>query len=182
MKSFAMLTIVFAVGAVGGFALDEARHASDRPTPASPVSPHKTVQGHGTKNLVFHCGDYRFRAHVEHWIDEHLGSADVHVWPGCTIGLTDEQIQRKTLDAIGIYRRLHGVGTIHLIAHRDCGGHGGSRRHTGPVEEVAYHHQDLLKSRRVILGQFPDMEVKIYFVEFDRNGTFRWESLLAEEN
>ena len=117
-------------------------------------------------DLVVRCMDYRFRVMVDEWIRENLNDqADLLAWPGVSKGLNDPHNQNLILEWIGLAVELHGVTTVHLMNHRDCGGHGGSHRHESPVAERLYHHLDLLSAARVIIQQFPHLIVLIYFMD-----------------
>jgi len=140
-----------------------------------------TQAAHGTENLMLRCGDYRFRRHLEKWIDENLGSADEHVWPGCTLCLTDKDLRPKTLEVIRTYQRLHDIKKIQIIGHRDCGGHEGSRKFANADKERDYHHGELRKAHAVLQEHYPTLGVKLYFAEFDKNGQLRLEEVVGAE-
>lgn len=122
---------------------------------------------HGTEDLVISCMDYRFRRLVGAWIDSNLGGqADVISWPGGSSVVIAETTQTWSFDAIEAARRLHNITRVHMINHRDCGGHGGSDRHQNLEAERRYHHEQLWAAARLIAERFPDLEVQLYFADF----------------
>lgn len=138
-------------------------------------------------NLVVTCGDARFREFFARWINVQLdGLADRHTWPGCTRGLTGQDTRDATVEVIRTYCRLHGITTVHWFAHQDCGGHGGADEHANVADELQYHHQDLLRTVSIINTEFPNMEIRIYFVGCidlyirDWPRQFRWTELPLE--
>lgn len=123
---------------------------------------------HGVKDIVFRCLDYRFRAVVDQWIKDNLNDqADLMVWPGVSTGFTDAATAKQMIDVIKLAQRLHGITTVHVMNHRDCGGHGGSGKHVTPEAEQQYHEQELKKAAQIIIQALPDITVRTHFVDFD---------------
>ena len=62
---------------------------------------------------------------------------------------------------------MHGVTTVHILAHMDCGAYGGSKQHTDIDAEHAFHQEKLAEAVKVIKQSYPEMIVKTYTMTFD---------------
>jgi hypothetical protein len=60
--------------------------------------------------------------------------------------------------------KLHEADTIYLVNHEDCGAYG-DMDFSSRDEEIEQHYKDLRKAREIILENFPDKTVKLYFFE-----------------
>ncbi len=75
--------------------------------------------------------------------------------PGC---------DRALLRDLRVSVELHQVKTICLIAHEDCGAYRGFQFRS-KEDERRQHRDDLQEARRLILQEFPRLDVALYFAE-----------------
>lgn len=123
---------------------------------------------HGTQNLVISCIDYRFRARTAAWIKDNFNdTADLVAVAGASKAITDEKSREYILSLIDIGRKLHGVTTVHVLDHVDCGAYGGSSQHNGEAEEIDFHFGEVNRAVEVLKEKHPDLEVKGYLMNFD---------------
>lgn len=124
---------------------------------------------HGTNNLVISCMDYRFRERTAAWITENVsGGADLVSVAGAAKAITDNVSREYIFSLIDIGIRLHGVKTVHILNHIDCGAYGGSGQHENEGAEKEFHRKECEQARELLLKKFPDLEVEIYFMDWDQ--------------
>jgi hypothetical protein len=83
----------------------------------------------------------------------------------CDCLLRDTQVSAK----------LHKANIIYLVNHEDCGAYGDMNFSYGEIEQ---HCKDLRKAKEIILENFPDKEVKLYFGELkDKPDVFEIKSI-----
>jgi carbonic anhydrase len=114
---------------------------------------------HTCEAVVIHCIDFRLQHFLNAWLEKELGARnyDRISWAGGVKELVYLQPQ------IDISRRLHKVKKAILINHEDCGAYG-----TDGTKER--HINDLSYAGRMIKVQYPDVEVRKYYLHLD--GTF----------
>ena len=123
---------------------------------------------HGTKDLVICCMDYRFRERVAQWIQETLANtADLVSVAGASKAITSEQSREYIFSLIDIGRNLHGVTTVHILDHIDCGAYGGSSQHTDQAAETTFHSNQCQQATALLAAKYPDLTVKSYYMDFD---------------
>ena len=125
------------------------------------------MESHGVRDLVVSCIDYRFRRLIVEWIWQSLADqADLVAVAGGVKSFIDDASREYALSHLEIARKLHGVRTIHLLNHLDCGAYGGSGRHHNEDCERQFHFDQCTVAQRIILDRFPNLQVKLYFVNF----------------
>lgn len=166
MRWFA-LCLVFAVGSIVGYGVHEYVPRPQKVSATTHPIP-STRKTHRIDHLVFRCIDYRFRCTVDAWVRTELGDeADLVAWPGVSSGFTDPLLRPQMLKTITLAHELHGITTVHLINHMDCGGHGGSKKHADNVAEHRYHETQLRQAADTIVTVFPQLTVRIYVTDTD---------------
>jgi carbonic anhydrase len=119
-------------------------------------------------DLVVSCIDYRFRSKVSHWIDDTLnGEADIVALAGVSNAIIEDSSQKIALKQIRIAKDLHGIKTIHLVDHIDCGAYGGSEKFKHNEDEINMHEERLEQAAEIIEEHFPDLTVQCYIGDFD---------------
>lgn len=122
-----------------------------------------TSNSHGVQDLVISCIDYRFRANVASWIKTNLtDKSDLIAVAGTSKALITESSREYVIGLIKIGIDLHGVNTIHLLDHQDCGAYGGSKEHTDDRAELNFHNQKLEEAEIIIKQTFPQLTVNKY--------------------
>lgn len=128
---------------------------------------------HHVDNLVVSCVDFRFRPLVAKWIDEQLnGKADLISLAGASKAVADDDTRATALKQFGICDRLHGVKTIHIVDHIDCGAYGGSSHYDSTSAELADHQQKLAQAIQAIKTECPNAEIKTYLAQFNAIAPF----------
>lgn len=126
----------------------------------------KTTEG--VHDLVISCIDYRFRPIVATWIQDTLHDrADLVSVAGASKAPISSESHNYILEQIRIGQQLHGVNTIHILDHVDCGAYGGSKMHENLDKETNFHKQQCSLASEAIKKEFPDMNIKSYVVNFD---------------
>ncbi len=123
---------------------------------------------HHVPAVAIYCLDPRFREQHERFIAGELGFGefDQYVFPGGPKVLVDEATRAFFLGAIEkVSIGLHGAKEIILIAHRDCGAYGGSKKFGNPAEEKATQVEDLKIARGVLAERFPGITVTMFYAE-----------------
>ncbi|MEK6749748.1 MAG: carbonic anhydrase [Pseudomonadota bacterium] len=121
------------------------------------------IMAHRCTAIVVHCMDYRLQSYINQWLEANLaqGSYDRAVMAGGVFDVYD------VIRQVDISDRLHGITTVILINHEDCGmyGIGGTEQH---------HERDLEQAEDKIRRLFPHLEVDTYYLNLD--GTFEKKS------
>jgi len=122
---------------------------------------------HGVKHLVVSCIDYRFRDKIARWIRTNLkNQADLVSVGGASKAFNDTASVAYLMSHLALARDLHGVTTIHLIDHIDCGAYGGSKQHANETAEKKFHRTELDRAAKAIKKKFPKLKVKKYIATF----------------
>jgi len=70
------------------------------------------------------------------------------------------------LRELGASIQFHRTPRVMLFNHHDCAAYGGSGRFKDSIEEeIAFHREELLKARAIILTVFPLLTVDLYFID-----------------
>ncbi len=127
-----------------------------------------TPNSHGVHDAVISCIDYRFRPMIAKWITEELGDqADLIAVAGAAKTLHDATSLDYILGLIKIARDLHGVTTVHILNHVDCGAYGGSKMHESETHEKHFHAEQCDVAANVLKQQFPELTIRRYLVDFN---------------
>lgn len=127
---------------------------------------------HEVPTAVFYCLDPRFRKQHVQFIEQELGfnRFDAYVVPGGPRVLVQEETRSIFLGNIErVSISLHHISEMILIAHRDCGAYGGSKAFPNPDIEKATQVEDLKLARRILLEKFPQLKVRMYYLEIIGN-------------
>ncbi len=79
------------------------------------------------------------------------------------------QHKQSLLDAIGISVKLHGVKTVFLMNHEDCGAYGGSKAFGNARTEAEKQAADLRAATETIRTAYPSVAVWPYYVRIDES-------------
>lgn len=127
-----------------------------------------SAHNHGVSDVVISCIDYRFRARVADWIKQALNDqADLIAVAGDSKAFLDDASGQYLLNLIKIAVDLHGVTTVHVLDHIDCGAYGGSKMHDCLENEEAFHSERCSLAADTIARTFPHLNVKSHIVTFD---------------
>jgi carbonic anhydrase len=118
-------------------------------------------------DAVLHCIDFRFRPEISEWINDNLNNrTDEIAIAGASKAIVDPESQKSLINQIALTQRLHGVKTLHVIDHIDCGAYGGSAHYTDRDHEVDAHRTCLHEATELIKHHFPGLLVKTYLADF----------------
>ncbi len=125
------------------------------------------------RDLVLTCIDFRFRRQLEHMMFR-MGCQefDLLAIQGGSKAVTDESSRQTVLDAIKIAVERHHVNHIMVLDHVDCGAYGGSIEFNLPEDEVLFHVSALNKAEKIIRAAFPDVQVSIGYVDWEKLQVF----------
>lgn len=123
---------------------------------------------HGVNDLVISCMDFRFRERVARWIAENLNNqADLVGAAGASKAILDPVSREFLMNMIKIGRDLHGVKTVHVIDHIDCGAYGGSKQHADEPAETDFHAAQLKEAAKLVAEKFPSLVVNTYLMGWE---------------
>jgi carbonic anhydrase len=118
------------------------------------------------------CFDNRFRLGFNKFLKRRgIENPDViRVAGGAKCLASPEPVSEREFVVEQIRRsiRLHATKRVILMVHSDCGGYGGLARFgQDPEQERKHHLSELASAAEYLRGQFPEMEVGTYFVDFE---------------
>lgn len=127
------------------------------------------VRANGKANtLLLSCMDYRLMDEVERYMLRRglYHNYDHIVLAGASLGaITDKYPQwSKTFwDHLDLSVKLHGVHTVMIMDHRDCGAYKtllGEDFFQNPQRETSEHATKLMKLKAMILEKYPSIAVE----------------------
>lgn len=118
---------------------------------------------HGCEAVAMMCVDFRFRKQTVHFVREYLGFISFNLIG--LVGSSGHVIQDSAvaLDCLEVSCDLHGVKTIIVIHHEDCGHYGGSVRFNNQEIEQEFHEKELNKTKKIILEKFPGKNIVLVY-------------------
>src|SRR3989338_10273094 len=119
--------------------------------------------------LVISCIDFRFIEHIRNFLEkDYKGNYDLVCLAGSTKNLVNatDTDKETVLKQVSISKELHHIKKIFLINHQNCGAYGSSLL-SGSREEKDIHRRDLISAKEDIIKVFPDLEIYLYFIEFE---------------
>lgn len=125
---------------------------------------------HKCQALVISCIDFRFQEHLKEFLNKkHFQNYDLVSVAGSAKNLVASKKSAEfLLSQVLISYNLHQVKNIYLINHQNCGAYG-TTLVTGSVKEKAIHSRDLKKARRIISKKLPELQVKLFFMNFKKD-------------
>lgn len=123
------------------------------------------MSNHHTDNLVISCIDFRFQHLVDDWIGKNLGTADLVSVAGSAKCIIDEESRGFLLKQIELSSNLHGIKTLIMIDHADCGAYGGSKAFNSTEDELRAHAENMRKAANVVHSQFPRLEIRLFMMD-----------------
>lgn len=120
------------------------------------------MNNHSCEALVITCIDFRFQEYIHNWIAENLPpkSYDRVAFAGCVKNFD------TILDQVRISKRLHHIKKVILINHEDCRAYG-TENFPDSEAEHQKHEEDLKVASEKIKSEFPELEVKMYYLHLD---------------
>jgi carbonic anhydrase len=136
---------------------------------ASEVAPHKV------EALLLCCMDYRLIDDTQRWMAGR-GLEDRYdqlILAGASIAVTSGKYPawaETFWGELDIAVKLHGVGRVIVLDHRDCGAYRlilGKDLKDEPQKELAAHVKELYGVRELILNRHPGMQVELALMSLD---------------
>lgn len=127
---------------------------------------------HICNNCLVTCIDFRFQQAIREWTEKQglIKDFDLVSIAGAQKNFLDEKTREVALTQLDMSARLHGIKTVLLVAHQDCGAYGGSAAFGSWDEERARYVEDLNWAETVIKEKFPTLAVKKLILTFDNKG------------
>ena len=133
------------------------------------------LQSEAPKALVVHCGDHRFQAAFQEFLNRQLelgGNYDLLVIPGGPQSLTLVEYLPKFSWASWRWFRFfvenHEIDRLILIQHEDCAWYKALPLHLHSATEPRQRQEeDLRKVGQALKKDFPQLRVELYFAAWD---------------
>jgi len=125
--------------------------------------------------LVVHCGDHRFQAAFNEFLNKELGlggSCDLNEVPGGPQALTLAEYLPKFSWASWRWFRFfvqnHEIGRLILFQHQDCSWYKSLPLHLHSSPEPRQRQEeDLRRIGQVLKRDFPKVKTELYFARWD---------------
>ncbi len=114
------------------------------------------MNNHTCEAVIVTCIDFRFQEYINNWIKENFQPKTYDRVALAGGGFDLDYVLKQ----IEISHRLHLIKKVILINHEDCGAY----REAGTAEK---HSEDLKNASSRIRKQFPELEVKLYYLHLD---------------
>ncbi len=115
--------------------------------------------------------DFRLTPAVEEYfrVNGLSGNADMISVAGAAKGMADQE--NSFLESqIDLSKRLHGIQTVILMNHTDCGAYGGRSGFSSSEAERERHLDDLRTAKERIQHKDADLEVRLIFGTIGEDG------------
>jgi len=135
--------------------------------------------------LAVHCGDHRFQAAFNEFLNKELGlgnNYDLIVLPGGPQSLTLAEYLPKFSWASWRWFRFfvekHEIGRLILIQHQDCAWYTSLPLHLHSSPEPRQRQaEDLRRIGQVLKKDFPEVRTELYFARWDDSERITVDSL-----
>lgn len=119
------------------------------------------------------CMDFRMWERVARLVRTECGvdCCDLVAAPGAAKKILEEATREDILGSFSIAANLHGVKTIVLVNHEDCGAYGGSKKFSDRDSERHFHEEALRESARIVEERLPNVSVKLFYAHFTPDGS-----------
>lgn len=126
--------------------------------------------------------DFRFGEAIKNWLAENhlLNDCDIISLAGASQGLVNPKSPDEPeiiLRQIEISANLHHISQVILMNHTDCGAYGGRDAFESIEAEYQQHLTDMKKAKAMILGRFPDLQIKIVLAKINPLGQIGFEEI-----
>ena len=125
--------------------------------------------------LLLRCMDFRLERAVEEWLKPYLGQVDVVSIAGSCKVLAETPDSWPALfiwDNIRLAYERHGVRSVILTQHQDCGAYGGTGAFGSAEAEKTRLVSDMQQVKESLGKRYPDLQVATYWIRQTGEG---WE-------
>ena len=138
---------------------------------------------HTCNNLILHCIDFRLGKAIKNYLTDNnlLGNIDIVSVAGAAKNIaspTKETDPEFILRQIDISKRLHGITSVIIMNHTDCGAYGGRKAFASDEEEKTRLIEDMKKTKETILATHPGLTVKNILAHIAETGKVSFEDVL----
>ncbi|MFH1866669.1 MAG: carbonic anhydrase [Patescibacteria group bacterium] len=134
---------------------------------------------HNCDSIVLHCIDWRIQTGLDKWLRSGVaGTFDRVGLAGAVKSLItpiNESDKDFLLRQIKISRDLHGIKTVILVNHSDCGAYKGAANFVNQNDEACFHARELKLAADIIHQMFPELKTELYIAQLSHNGQC-WET------
>ncbi len=121
--------------------------------------------------LIVGCSDGRITASLNAF-QAQVAGPDAHrfIVPGGILPLTRPGMERRVaLDCVREIVEVHGVRTIHLVAHQDCAAYERALGGLG-FDQQELLERDLRRAKTLLESTFPGVDVRCYIIPWHEDG------------
>lgn len=137
--------------------------------------------GHHCGACLVTCEDFRLhrRSDGRNFIGEFIGTLSTDCDLIARAGSIHDLVHTDTgrgavlLRSLDVAVNLHGVESIYLVNHQDCGAYG-HFAFTSLDEELERHRRDLLAARDMLRARYPSVHVVPLFARLDGPSDDQW--------
>jgi carbonic anhydrase len=135
--------------------------------------------GHTCSALIVTCMDFRFQKQIFEFLQGLglTGQYDLYSSAGSQKNFLDYATRENALKQVELSSKLHGISSVYLFAHWDCGGYGGSKAFSSDQEQKQRYQDDLNQAKALIKEKFPLLNVHTYLAHLDEKGEVSFEEL-----
>jgi len=135
---------------------------------------------HAAKAIAIHCMDFRFIHELVHYfkaqrLDRQYDDVSAAGGAKNLADAYDPSDTEFVLRQIALAKKLHGVTSVYLINHLDCGAYG--KIFANPAEEMERHTRDLTKAKQLVERRFEDLTVKTVIAGIKPEGQVYFEEI-----
>lgn len=126
---------------------------------------------HTCKTALVRCMDFRLGNAIKKYLEAEglYDDCDIISIAGAAKDII-ENSEGFLASQIEISKNLHGINTVILMNHTDCGGYGGSAKHENATAEREFHVSELGKARDIIATKYPDLNIKLMLAQIHEDG------------
>lgn len=128
-------------------------------------------KGHKCDELVIRCMDFRFHEELENHLDQFCDNSklsyDSRGSEGGSHAIIDETSRASVMEAIELAADKHGVETIIIVDHIDCGAYGGSGEHESEEAEREFHVTKLQEACDIVKEKYPGLKIVLLYQDWD---------------
>jgi carbonic anhydrase len=104
--------------------------------------------------------DFRLNPSIQKYLEANnlVNNTDIISLAGGVKNINDTE-NGCAQQQIDLSVKLHGINTLMLMNHTDCGAYGGSAKFASKEEEKVFHIEELNKARTKLTQIYPDLKI-----------------------
>ena len=137
---------------------------------------------HTCKALIIHCMDFRLMKPIYEYLEKQnlVGDCDQVVVAGAVKAIAENPDSPEAailLKQIRLSRDLHGMQTLILMHHTDCGAYGGHAAFDSPEEERDAHISAMRKTRDEVNKRIPGLEIRLVLADMQEGEKVEFQAI-----